>query len=586
MDRKVLKRSPIVFIVISLIFFLIPSQVHSSKNPVVALLPFNVHSSEGIDYIQQGILDMLYSRLTSSGNIDVLPKDLILDSLKVVKSKSFTVSDVYTIGEGLKVDFIVWGTITKIGNSISIDVSVLELKSKKTTSFFGQSQGLDDVIVKVNDIAQKIQEQVRGSILPITVQERTVKESPLGTVQSSTAKTAITGQETAVITSMRKGKRGTLTEAINPDFLTGGQPVGKKGFWMSHRYPTEFRGVDVGDVNGDGKNEIVAVDARSVYIFQLQNGNLVLLKKITDKSFTNLVGVDVVDVNGDGSRAIVVSGIVSIKSQYNITNTADSFIIEWINGKFEITERNLPWIFRSVVPSDGRVRLLGQKIVSIGGARKPFDSPIYEMVRRGGKMTEGVMLKIPLGICVYGLALDGLGSGRDKIIAYDEYDHLSVFEETDKELVKIRTFTGSKELLYSSDEVFGGSNLFIETAGEDNPGEGSTVYNTYLNPRIIPYDVNRDGHREIIVVKNISSIGRIMKNVRVFSASEFYSLEWDNAGLVENWRTRRMNGYVADFQIKDMDNDGEDEIIMALVTPSGTVAGRSSFIAYYKLKAQ
>jgi len=117
------------------------------------------------------------------------------------------------------------------------------------------------------------------------------------------------------------------------------------------------------------------------------------------------------------------------------------------------------------------------------------------------------------------------------------------------------------------------------------PGNDYTFYKTYLNARIITYDTNKDGKRELIVVKNLTP-SRLLKNVKIFNASEFYNLEWDSMGLSENWRTRKMGGYVADYQIKDVDNDGQDEIVMVLVTSAGSLVGRESVIAAYKIHPQ
>jgi len=72
-----------------------------------------------------------------------------------------------------------------------------------------------------------------------------------------------------------------------------------------------------------------------------------------------------------------------------------------------------------------------------------------------------------------------------------------------------------------------------------------------------------------------------MQNVKLFTSAEVYNLEWDGLGMVENWRTRKINGYVADYQFKDIDNDGENEIVLALVLSTvGTVKDRSVIVAY------
>jgi hypothetical protein len=45
-------------------------------------------------------------------------------------------------------------------------------------------------------------------------------------------------------------------------------------------------------------------------------------------------------------------------------------------------------------------------------------------------------------------------------------------------------------------------------------------------------------------------------------------MEWDGLGFTEKWRTKKIQGYAADYQIKDIDNDGKPEMVMALVTSS------------------
>ena len=380
---------------------------------------------------------------------------------------------------------------------------------------------------------------------------------------------------------MRTGKKATYTGSINPDFISGTQPRDKKGFWMSQKYPTNYKGIDVGDVNGDGLNEIVVIDENSVYIYQRKGNDALLLQKISGGKFNNYAGVDIIDLNNNGVKEILISNVVTKRETYNVFNTVDSFILEWKDGKFVKIADNLPWLFRVIDGKPGGIRVLGQKI----GSQRPFDTPIYEMVWSGGQYREGKKLRIPQGLSIYGLTLDNLGEGAEKIITFNTYDYLSVFQETDKPLYAVQSMLGSKEYIYKSDEVFGGSNSFVEAYGEDMPGNDYTFYYTYMNSRILTYDTNKDGKRELIVVKNLTT-SRILKNTKIFTSSEFYNLEWDSMSLLENWRTRKMGGYVADYQIKDIDNDGENEIVMVIVTSSGSLVGRESVIAAYKLHAQ
>ena len=38
----------------------------------------------------------------------------------------------------------------------------------------------------------------------------------------------------------------------------------------------------------------------------------------------------------------------------------------------------------------------------------------------------------------------------------------------------------------------------------------------YVNLRILTYDTNKDGKKEIIIVKNLSSVGRVFKHLKAF----------------------------------------------------------------------
>jgi len=71
-------------------------------------------------------------------------------------------------------------------------------------------------------------------------------------------------------------------------------------------------------------------------------------------------------------------------------------------------------------------------------------------------------MKIPEGLPVYGLTLDTMERhGTEKVIALDEDGYLIVYDKTDKPLSNLDVFGGSKEKLWKSEEVFGGSNNSI-----------------------------------------------------------------------------------------------------------------------------
>jgi TolB-like protein len=537
----------------------------------VTVLPFTINSAENIDYIKQGIEEMLASRISVPNKINVINKNIVIDALKKSKIKGITEADVYNLGKKLNSDYVVWGSITKIGSSISIDGKLVDvLNNKSDVGIFSQSQTLDDVIPKINDFSERVTQNILGT----TPSPSTPPVSAPAPATSPQVPSALS-RESQLIAKMRTdGKKGTLTSVINSEFINAAEPINRKEFWMSQKIPTEFKGMAIGDVNNDSINEIVAIDKNSIYIYKKVDKELVLLQKIKGNSYNNYVAVDVADINRNGTPEIILTSL----------NDAllDSFVMEFKDSKYVKIASDIRWFLRVIDTPSGIPLLLGQEY----GMGKPFDSSIYEMVWRDGKLIADQKMKIPFGLSIYGLTIDNLGiAGSEKIIALDDLDYIYITEKTTKSLGRLTSigFT-SDELIWKSDDVYGGSNNYFENIeNKSNPTDSDKERYAYANLRILTMDTNKDGKKEIIIVKNLSSSGRIFKKLKLFTASEIYNLEWDGMGMAENWHTKKINGYVADYCIKDIDNDGKQEIVLALVQSTGASIRDRSVIVVYKL---
>ena len=560
--------------VVGILFLLVSLQPLWAKDKyTVAVLPFSVHSAENIDYVRQGIGDMLASRISVSEKLEVIGRDSLFNVLNQTAGKEFTPTDVHAVGKKVNADFVVWGSITKIGSSLSIDGKMLDIAANKSVlNITAQCPTMDDVIPKINDFAQRITAHILGAPPRTLAALPAAKEVIVSRPPSPQA-----AREAEIISGMGGGRKGTFTSSVNPDFINAAQPLNRKTFWKSQQFSNEFRGMDIGDVNGDGLNETVMIDPHNVFIYQKKGNEFKLIQQIPGKSYDYYVSLDVADINGNGIKEIIVSSYTG--------QQVDSFILEFRNGKFQTIASDLSWFMRAIDNGSGIPLLLGQR----RGIGMPFDTPIHEIVWKNGEYTEGPKMRIPQGLSVYGLIMDKLGSsGAEKIIALNSDDYLCIFEQTDKPLSKVAIFGGSNEFLWKSDEQFGGSNTYIEPmnrSGINDKSEDADVIH-YINLRIVTYDTNRDGKREIILVKNLSSASRMFQRLKLFTAAEVYNLEWEGMGMVENWRTKKISGYVADYQFKDIDNDGENEVVLALVLSVGGSIRDRSVIVTYSLKSE
>jgi TolB-like protein len=568
-------RKSFQYIFCLVILLLATGSLWAKDKYTVIVLPFTLNSAENIDYIKQGIDEMLSSRISVPDKIKVIDKNVVMEELKKYNIKGITPADVYNLGKKLNSDYVVWGSITKIGNSISIDGKLVDIvTSKSYIGIFSQSQSLDEVIPKINDFSQNIIQH----ILSTTPQSRaplvsTPAPAPVSPAPPQ-APSALSSESQTIAKMKSDSKKGTLTAVINPEFINAAEPINRKEFWMSQKFSTEFKGMAIGDVNKDGLNEIVVVDKNSVYIYQKEEKELRLLQKIKGNSYDNYIAVDVADINSNGIPEIIVTSLSDA--------LLDSFVLEFKDGKYLKIASDIRWFLRVIDTSSGIPLLLGQGY----GLDKPFDMPIYEMVWRDGRYVSDQKMKIPLGLSIYGLTIDNLGmGGSEKIIALNDLDYLYITEKTTKTLGRLTSigFT-SNELIWKSDDVYGGSNNYIENIeNKFNPTDSDKERNAYANLRILTLDTNKDGKKEIIIVKNLSSSGRIFKHLKLFTASEIYNLEWDGMGMAENWHTKKINGYVADYCIKDIDNDGKPEIVLALVQSVGASLSDRSAIVMYKL---
>ncbi len=349
--------------------------------------------------------------------------------------------------------------------------------------------------------------------------------------------------------------------------IPGGMVAGgnRKGFWISNKFDGEFKGIAVGDVDGDGRNEIVVIDSQTVRICRKEGNDLKELYTIAGKPSSTYLTVDVADVKGTGTKQIFVTS----QTGYNL----NSFVLEYKDNKFVRTASDLKWFFRVIENSSGTM-LLGQTM----GVAEPFSNPIHEIIWNNGKFVEGRQIKAPRGLSIYGMTIDRLDkNGQNMVITIDDFDHLMVCNETDMPMDRLNNPFGSK-ICHKSDEDYGGSSNFVDfpTASNTSDSVETTNFN-FVNVRILTYDFNKDGTRQIMIVKNYSPIGRALRNVKRFTASEICNLVWDGNSLAENWKTRKIQGYVADYQIKDVDNTGEPQLILVMIN------GHQSRIITYSL---
>ncbi len=532
-----------------ILFFLFPILCFPGNAPAasplrVAILPFQVNAPPELSYLKQGIPDMMASRLTWEDKVAVLRvQDPEIDEQK----GPVTEKTAREIGVSFQADRVLFGSLTALGKSISIDIKVIDLSGEKPVrTFFTQSPSLDEVIPRLDQLASEINETVFGrSMAKKTPPAPEENQQPVDETRLHPEKL------------IQGGFQDTQDAGRTDIFLPApGTLRSRASFWKSPNFDFLINGICAGDVNGDGKIETVVATPTEVRLFLKEGKRFREIFKIDLGRFISIVGVDAADINGNGLAEIFISATNLQK------NAAKSVVLEFNGTQLVPILEDSPWFYRVVGQQTGNPVLLGQR-VKIGD---PFSGDVYEMHWAGGSYVEE--RKVPAdGANLLGFAMgDVQNNGERTYVAYDPRDHIQIFGASEKPLWK-----GSDKL--------GGSTLYFN-APKDEPGAENI---RYLPMRIWVHDIHDDGKTEVIVAKNHELIGSLLERFRVYTKSQFQILAWDGIGLSLVRETRTISGFVRDFFIADFDGDGGEELVAAVVMKEGSIAftePKCTIIAY------
>ena len=483
----------------------------------VAILPFMIHSEENLDYLREGINDILTSRITVEERVVVMERSVVERALYEEKPMRLDEAAAAKIGMRVGADYVVLGSITKVGEYISLDARLISITEEKpAVTVYTQQKGIDDVMVKIGDFAQDIGYKILG-------------RSPRAGRSADSRRPS-------------RGVRGGIERLDR----------GSIDFKKSQNFGFKIKGLDVGDVDGDKKNEVVIMDNNNLYIFKYDGNKLTLFRKIEQGNEHNFLTLDVADLNRNGHAEIIVTSVVE--------DDVRSFILEYEEGKFKKITEKTNWFLRVLVhPKEGPI-LLGQRRGSDG---LPVD-PVYRMVWKKKSFEKGPKMPFPKETNIFGVAMaDIRGEGKPEFITLDRFDRLNVY-------------SGEGKIMWTSSDHFGGTDTFYDTKRKKRDDyRDLSPSRVYIPGRVLIKDLNGEGVPQIIVNKNEQTT-RLFEKGRSFETGEIHCLIWDEFELVTDWRTRAVKDYIADFQVKDVDNDGNEDLVVAVVGKEQTGEGISA----------
>ncbi|MDR1607299.1 MAG: VCBS repeat-containing protein [Deltaproteobacteria bacterium] len=354
---------------------------------------------------------------------------------------------------------------------------------------------------------------------------------------------------------------------LNPHFVVSNEANIKEGsLWRSGYIPERLIGLDLGDVNRDGQNELVYVTTHNVYLSRRSGPVLEQLASFKTEDNMVIVSVDLLDLDQDGTKEIIVS------AQYN-EQTASSYILAYNGSKeLQILAKNIGWYLR-VTGSGGQKRLTGQKPST--ASNEPFSGKPHYLNYKDGQVKSAGVVQLPRHVNLYNFNIGSLGTQNTRLICSVKStdEHLTLYD------------TGGGKVWESHDDYAGTANyIALPTYREQ------TLQREYLPSRILIDDIDADGINEVIVAKNNQGGVPFMKNLRSFNSGVIEARKFTNLSLVPFFNSANLlPGPAIDYALGDFDNNGSKDLVVGVVIEPGSGMmqdGRSVIVGYIDLYAQ
>lgn len=524
----------ILTIVLSLCFIIIISPGFCETVKKVAVCPLEMNATEDLSFLQKGLFSMLSSRLADPGKVEILEREIIDKSLIKAQSSPLTKgslneSKARLIGAGLNVDYILFGSLTMFGQSVSLDVSMVDVREEKSTQTFSkQAAEPGAVITELDQIATEINLKTFNrrpeQIIPIEQYAQRPEGLPQGREYAS-----------------------PLTNYRNLFAANG-----------------EIIGIASGDVDGDKKNEVVIIYDHAIEILKDNfKGQLRPVKKIEDVHYMDIVGVDAADINHNGVAEIFISRV------HRETGFVKSFVLEFDGVGYKKIADNLPWYLRVVKDDNKRNVLYAQK----SGKQGPYKGKnVFKVSWQNNTYVPGGKLRVPDGFSVMSLATSDL-IDVDKMNALftDKRGRLTIFNE-------------NGQIEWSGEEGYGGTRLYYTFVEKDqfikdvSEGKGE-----YFQPRSLVFDIDSDGKKDVLVIKNKNASGNMFQQLRKFKGGSIEILTWNEMGLSPEKAPKKIPGQITDIVMDDYDNNSKNELIITLIKKTNNFSpekSKSMIIAY------
>lgn len=495
---------------------------------------FDKSSAGKYAYLRDSVQAMLAGRLAAKDRIKVLEKTLSEGELLALKKEGGQKG--LAVG-GTNADYLVTGTLFALTSGLEVQVELYPLVPDEEILPFSVRSSMPDTLI---DDLERLSQQIAVTAFgypaaPAAKENRVVADEG--------------DQGFVTVHPEAAYKRNQYSGAVIGVAGSGVETKGR-GAKMTATLPFDTRIMAVGDVNGDGQQDILLLAGQDLYLYGMKDNAIALLDKTSLPAGRVVHAVNIADINGDDRREIYLSGTDGLY--------VSSTIMQYDSTGFQTLAQNIRWYLRPLfIPGKGW-RLAGQKR---GLQKIDLVSPgVYLLsLDERHQISQEQRLALPDSLNLFDFVYADLdGDGLYEVVAVDRKE-------------KLRVYNPGNELMWVSQKNFAGSKIYLGpsrgTATSEQDRRNFTVDEDedreliFVPSSILVTDIDKNGKQEILVSEGSTNALSFFNRLRLYDSGAVVSLAWIDSALVESWRTSDLRGYVAGygFTLLDAGQDAQSQ---------------------------